>query len=97
MPKSIPAALKKLHYSPKVSPQYSPYKHTPIIYGKKGAQQMASNNHSQYLPKSDIKYMQSVAGTFLYNARALNYTMLPALNEISSTQAKPTKYTQEEC
>ena len=97
MPKSIPDALKKLHYSPKVSPQYSPHKHTPIIYGKKGAQQMASNNHSQYLPKSDIKYMQSVAGTFLYNARALNYTMLPALNEISSTQAKPTKYTQEEC
>ena len=97
MPKSIPDALKKLNHSPKIFPQYSPHKHTPIIYGKKGSQQMANKDKSQYLPKSDIKYIQSVAGTFLYNARALNYTMLPALNEISSTQAKPTQYTQEEC
>ena len=97
MPKSIPDAFKKLKHIPKISPQHSPHKHTPIVYGRKGMQQMTNNDQSQYLPKTDIKYIQSVAGTFLYNARALNYTMLLALNEISSTQAKPTTYTREEC
>ena len=37
MPKLIPSILKKLNYTPKVTPQYSPHKYTPIIYGKKGS------------------------------------------------------------
>ena len=35
-------------------------------------------------------------GGFLYYARALDYTILLALNKILSTQAKPTQYTKEE-
>ena len=96
IPKSIPDTLKKLNYSPKKLPQFSPHKHTPIIYGKKGAQQLTTNDMTQLLPKKDIKPIQAITGTFLYNARAINYPMLPALNEISSTQAKPTEYTKEE-
>ena len=41
--------------------------------------------------------MQSIVGTFLYQARALNYLMLPTLNEISCIQAKHTIYTKDEC
>ena len=97
MPKAIPAALKKLNYTPKVSPQYSPHRHIPIIYGEKGSQQMVDTKHSPLLPKKDVKHIQSIVGYFLYYARALDYTMLPGLNEISCTQAKPTKHTEDEC
>jgi len=97
MPKAIPAALKKLNYQPKVFPQHSPHQHTPITYGKKGTQQMVNNDKHKLLHNNEIKRIQSITGTFLYNARALNYTMLPALNEIACTQAKPTEYTKEEC
>ena len=38
MPKSIPAALKKLNYQPKIFPQYLPHKHMLIIYGNKATQ-----------------------------------------------------------
>ena len=97
MPLSVPAALKKLNYQPKIFPQHSPHQHTPIIYAKKGSQQMVNDNKSNLLPSKEIKRIQSITGTFLYNARALHYTMLPALNEIACTQAKPTEYTKEEC
>ena len=97
MPKSVPAALKKLNYQPKIFPQHLPHQHIPIIYGKKGFQQMINDNMSNLLPSKEIKHIQSITGTFFYNTRALYYTMLPVLNEIACTQAKPTEYTKEEC
>ena len=57
---------------------------------------MTSVNHSPLLKKSETKTIQSITGSLLYHARALDSTMLPALNEISSTQAKPTTYTKDE-
>ena len=36
-------------------------------------------------------------GSFLYYARALDLTMLPALNEIASQQAKPTINIKSKC
>ena len=36
-------------------------------------------------------------GSLLYYARAIDYTLLPALNTISQSQAKPTKNTQQVC
>ena len=97
MPKAIPAALKKLNYTQKISPQYSPHRHTLIICGKKGSQQMVDTKLSPLLPQKDIKHIQSIVGYFLYYARALDCTMLPGLNEISCTQAKPTKHVEDEC
>ena len=97
MPKHAPATLKKLLHVPKVYPQHSPHRHIPIIYAKKGQQQIANETTSPYLPKSKIKRIQSIAGSFLYYARALDSTMLPAINEIATTQAKPTEYTESEC
>jgi len=96
MPKAIPTALKKLNYTAKVLPEHSPHRHNPIIYGKKGSQQMVDNKSYPLLPKQDIKHIQSITGYFLYYTRGLDYTMLSGMNEISCTQAKPTKYTEEE-
>ena len=51
---------------------------------------MVDQRQSHFLPKEDIKTIQSITGTFLYYTRALDSTMLPALNEIVCTQAKLT-------
>ena len=57
---------------------------------------MAQHKQHKELPKEMTRYVQSVTGTFLYYARALDYTMLTALNDIGTTQANPTEYTLEE-
>ena len=41
--------------------------------------------------------MQQVVGYLLYHARAIDGTILPALNTIGSEQAKPTKQTEQKC
>ena len=88
MPKYVPAVLKKLLYTPFKSPQYSPHKHNPIQYGNK--HQTVHYDTSIILDKADTKRIQSIVGSFLYYARALDYTLLPAVNEVSTSQAKPT-------
>jgi hypothetical protein len=45
------------------------------------------------LSKEDKKYVQEVAGTFLYYARCVDSTMLTALGSIATQQANPTKNT----
>ena len=83
MPKYVPAVLKKLLYQPSISPQYSLHRHTLIQYGKQ--QQIAFQDLSQYLPEKEIKRIQQIVGSFLYYARALDYTILPSINEVSTT------------
>ena len=58
---------------------------------------MANNRQHKELPKNSVRHMQSVAGSFLCYVRAMDFTMLTALNDIGTTQAKPTDYTKEEC
>ena len=41
--------------------------------------------------------MQSITGSLLYYARAIDGTLLPALNDIASQQAQPTEYTMVKC
>ena len=98
MPNYVTKCLKRLQHVPSVSPQYSPHTHVPIAYGKKGTRQYATTpDTSPLLPPKQIKHIQSITGSFLYYARALDLTMLPALNEISSQQANPTELTKQKC
>ena len=48
---------------------------------------------SSPLDAQGIKYVQRTIGSFLYYARAIDNTILPALNEIALAQAKPTENT----
>ena len=41
--------------------------------------------------------IQSIAGSFLYYTQALDYTLLLAINETLTTQAKPALHTFEQC
>ena len=96
MPNYVKDALEKLQYKPKTVPQYSPHRFIPINWTRKGSQQHATQEDtSPFLDKKDITYVQSVVGTFLYYARALDSTMLPALNNIGSQQAHPTVKVKE--
>ena len=49
---------------------------------------------SQLLTFKETTQVQSVLGTFLYYARAIDGTILTAINDIGTQQAKPTKNTQ---
>ncbi len=47
------------------------------------------------LNKEEAKYIQAVAGTLLYYARAVDPTILPALSAIGTKQATPVQETME--
>ena len=79
-----------------ISPQYSPHACVPIQYASKNTQQYATaTDTSQVLSRSETKYTQSVTGTHVYYGRAIDYTIVPALNGIASKQAHPTQKTKQ--
>ena len=91
MPGYIIQCLARFQHLKPSSPQYSPHHHNPIVFGTKGTRQYANKpDTTAFLDKKGIKFVQSVTGTLLYYARAIDSTMLPALNEIASQQAQPT-------
>ena len=95
MPGYVTASLQRLQHVPQKAPQYSPHVHTPIKYGMKGSRQYTNApEKSLLLPPDEIKHIQSVTGSFLFYGRAIDYTVLPVLNEIASMQAKPRETTK---
>ena len=57
---------------------------------------MENNNQYQLLPPNQTSHIQSITRLFLYYARAMDFTMLTVLNDIGTTQAKPTEYIKQE-
>ena len=96
MPNYVSDALHRFQHPAPVYPQYSPHQHNPINYGER-RQYAAAPDQSELLDKKGTTRVQSVVGTFLYYARAIDSTMLPALNEIASQQAAPTTQTLQKC
>jgi hypothetical protein len=88
-------ALAKFQHTSLKSAQHAPHLWAKPIYGQKV--QHANTHTSALLNKADTQRVQSVSGTFLYYARAVDPTTLPALNEISNNQAKPTMLTGKAC
>ena len=90
MPGYVSKLLKRLNYSPKILPQTSPHEHSPIRYTKKGEQQLATSpDPTPLLPPPERRRLQSIVGSLLYYGRALEYPILPALNDISREQSEP--------
>ena len=95
MPTYIPKLLKKLQHTPNL-PQYSPHEYIPIKYSKMGDRQyMQQPDKSPQLNAIDTKWVQSAVGSLLYYGRALDNTILPALNQIGTEQALPTTNTKQ--
>ena len=71
-----------------------PYPHTPPKYGAK-KQYAEAPDESPLLNKEGKKFIQQVAGKFLYLGRAVDSTLPTPLSAIASKQAAPTEYTME--
>ena len=93
MPGYVQAALHKFQHKAPTRKCHAPHRWAVPVYGK--TVQYAMHDTSDLLDeKSSIKCIQSIVGTFLYYARAIESPMLPALTEIGTNQAKPTATTQ---
>jgi len=60
---------------------------------EKNRQYAPPSDTSPILDKQGKKHTQRVVGSFLYYGRAVDNTILTAINEISASQAKPTQTT----
>ena len=84
--------LRKLNYKCKHKRQLAPHQWQYPEYGSH--RQMATpEDTAPLLDKKKIKYVQQEVGCFLYYARAVDNTILPALNKIALQQAHPTQNT----
>jgi Reverse transcriptase (RNA-dependent DNA polymerase). len=92
MPQYIATALKKFNHPPPQRPQHAPAKWTRPTFGAKI--QYAHNDESPHCSPQEKLRIQQITGTLLYYARAVDPTMLVALNDISHEQANPTTTTQ---
>ena len=93
MPNYAIKALKKLNHPPPKKPQHAPHKWTIPSYDN--SPQLAQTDTSRPLTTKEQKRVQSIVGTFLYYARAIDASILPAINDIASMQAHPTEQTNE--
>ena len=95
MPGYIEATLERLQHPKPARPQHAPHLWTQPAYGQK--LQLAPIDETPKLEKKGIHFVQSCVGSLLYYARAVDATMLPAINEISGAQASPTQKTENAC
>ena len=92
IPGYVQNALKKFQHNPPARAQYSPHPVNPIQYGPI---QYAEQPEQPTNNAEDVKTCQQIIGTFLYYARAVDGTMLPALNSLSEVQTSPTPTTMK--
>eukprot|EP00804_Cyclotella_cryptica_P004234 CCRYP_014561-RA/>CCRYP_014561-RA protein AED:0.46 eAED:0.44 QI:0/0/0/1/0/0/2/0/303 len=89
MPGYCKKAGHRFHHPVPTKPQHQPYPHTPRTYGTK-QQFVNTEDNTALLSKSDKTFVQEVIGVFLYYARAVDCTMLPALGSLATQQVAPT-------
>ena len=94
MPGYVAKKLKKFNHPIPSKPQYAPHKWLKPAYGKR-LQYAPPPDKSNPLNDKETKQIQSICGSFLYYARAVDPTILPALNEIATQQSKPTSDTKK--
>ena len=91
MPGYVANLLHKYQYAPKI-PQHAPHPYRKPQYGTKI--QEATPEDSSELVSPEIKtQIQQIVGSLLYYARAVDNTLLVALNAIASQQAHATQQT----
>lgn len=71
----------------------SPLRYIPPKYGTK--QQSPTVDETAIISAERKKRIQEIVGTFLYYSRAVDPTMITAINKIGSAQAKPTEAVEE--
>ena len=93
---SMPGFIDKVllhHEKTPLRPTYTPHSYNTPVYGK-ATQYAPPPDDSEPLPPDRKLRIQAVVGSLLYYARAIDGSLLPALNEIAATQANPTINTE---
>ncbi len=86
----VPKALMRFQHKAPSTPQCQPYQHAePTSVAT--CQYADASDTLELLSKENKMYVQEVIGTFLYNIRCVDSSMLPALGTLATQQATPTK------
>ena len=80
----VTQALMELEHGPPTQHHKGPSKAVPKNYGQKI--QYAATNTSSPMSQQEIKFKQRAVGKFLFYARAIDNTMLHALNDIATSK-----------
>ncbi len=94
MPTYVGKQLVRYAHPPPSRKQHTPFDPAPVVFGR-AAQDLPPPDDSKPLDAAGKKRVQQVVGSFLYYGRAVDMTILCALNEIAAQQAKPTEKTME--
>ena len=94
MPGYVARALMRFQHPEPTRPQDSPHAWQKPNYGAK-TQYVTPIDTTPFLDVKDTKRVQEVLGIFLYYARAVDATMLVAIGEIATQQAKGTQATMQ--
>ena len=73
----------------------SPMIYTPPIYGLK-SQPQETVDESNFISPERKRRIQQIVGKLLYYARAVDPTMIAAINKVASQQARPTEETEKQ-
>jgi hypothetical protein len=97
MPGYIQRACKRFNIDPTHRKVHNPMVYTPPKYGTTGPQEVTDTipdpTTDPPLTKDEITTLQQILGVLLYYARAVDHSLLTALNKLSSEQAAPTAST----
>ena len=94
MPGYVKRAMQRFKHPIPPKQEDAPHSWIKPTYGKQ--MQYAKVDTSPFLDAGSKKKVQEVIGTLLYYARAVDSTMLVALNSIAAQQSKSTKNTMQE-
>ena len=89
MPEYIPKAIQRFNNNKTFHHAPTPALYHPPEYGKKGPQTERVDS-TRPLNTAEVKRLQEITGTFLFYARAVDCTMLPACVQLAAAQADPT-------
>eukprot|EP00980_Cylindrotheca_fusiformis_P027368 scaffold20194_cov75-Cylindrotheca_fusiformis.AAC.1 len=91
MPGYIERALQRFEHPAPTRREDSPHAWTAPNYGAR--QQYVTDTHSPFVDAKDTKMVQTVLGTLLYYAKAVDITMVTAIGSIAMDQAAATELT----
>jgi hypothetical protein len=94
MPGYIEQTLNRFQHHAPPRPQHSPYAWIVPNYGT-ATQWAIDAETSPLLPATELQTLQKVVGTLLYYARAVDNTMLVAINTLASVQAQGAEATMD--
>jgi hypothetical protein len=92
MPDYVPGKITEFAHPPPKRPQHTPYPAPTITYGK-ASQEATPHDTSPLLPEPKKKRVMQIVGSFLYYGRAVDITILKALNSLARQQSTPTQAT----